>query len=167
MCGKKRCQCSVSCYCCPNEYWYTCKKCVYLPWHFARMLRKAVVTNHSCKFIFKPTHHEKDHWIRLMWMRPRIRAVISPKTGNDIFMHDDVIKWKHFPRYWPFVRGIHKGQWRGALVFSLISAWINGWVNNHEAGDLRRHRGHYDANVMVRYVHSQCFIFVVPVLCLD
>ena len=43
--------------------------------------------------------------------------------------HDDVIKWKHFPRYWPFVRGIprspvnspHKGQWRGALMFSLIS----------------------------------------------
>ena len=22
--------------------------------------------------------------------------------------HDDVIKWKHFPRYWPFVRGIHR-----------------------------------------------------------
>ena len=44
--------------------------------------------------------------------------------------HDDVIKWKHFPRYWPFVRGIHrwpvnsphKGQWRGALIFSLICA---------------------------------------------
>ena len=43
-------------------------------------------------------------------------------------MHDDVIKWKHFPRNWPFVRGIHrspvnspnKGQWRGALMFSLI-----------------------------------------------
>ena len=51
--------------------------------------------------------------------------------------HDDVIKWKHFPRYWPFVRGIHrwpvnsphKGQWRGALMLSLISASINGWVN--------------------------------------
>ena len=50
--------------------------------------------------------------------------------------HDDVIKWKYFQRYWPFVRGIrrspvnspHKGQWRGALVFSLICAWINGWV---------------------------------------
>ena len=57
--------------------------------------------------------------------------------------HDDVIKWKHFPRYWPFVRGIHrspvnsphKGQWRGALMFSLICAWINGWVNNSEPGD--------------------------------
>ena len=41
------------------------------------------------------------------------------------------------------VRGIHlspvnppyKGQWRGALMFSLICAWINGWVNTREAGD--------------------------------
>ena len=33
-------------------------------------------------------------------------------------------------------------------MFSLICAWINGWVNNREAGDLRRHRGHYDVNVM-------------------
>ena len=57
--------------------------------------------------------------------------------------HDDVIKWKHFPCYWPFVQGIHrspvnsphKGQWRGALMFSLICTWINSWVNNHEAGD--------------------------------
>ena len=52
--------------------------------------------------------------------------------------HDDVIKRKHFPRNWPFVRGIHrspvnsphKSQWRGALMFSLICVWINGWVNN-------------------------------------
>ena len=70
--------------------------------------------------------------------------------------HDDVIKWKHFPRYWPFVRGIHrsrwipqhKGQWRGGLMFSLICARIKDWVNSREAGDLRRHRGHYDVNVM-------------------
>ena len=52
--------------------------------------------------------------------------------------HDDVFKWKHFPRYWPFVRGIHRspvnsphiGQWRGALMFSLICALIYAWVNN-------------------------------------
>ena len=70
--------------------------------------------------------------------------------------HDDVIKWKHFPRNWPFVRGIHrspvnsphKGQWRGALVFSLIYVWINDWVNNREAGDLRRYRAHSDVIVM-------------------
>ena len=72
------------------------------------------------------------------------------------FYHGDVIKWKHFPRYWPFVRGIHrptvnsphKGQWRGALMFSLICAWINGWVNNREAGDFTRYRAHCDVTVM-------------------
>ena len=72
-------------------------------------------------------------------------------------IHDDVIKWKPFPRYWPFVRGLprspvnspHKGQWRGALMFSLICVWINGWVNNPEAGDLSRYRAHYDVIVMI------------------
>ena len=71
-------------------------------------------------------------------------------------IHDDIIKWKHFPRYWPFVRGIHrspvnsphKGQWRRALMFPLICMWINGWVNNGEAGDVRRHLVHYDVTVM-------------------
>ena len=70
-------------------------------------------------------------------------------------LYDDVIKWKHFPRYWPFMQGIHRspvnppqGQWRGTLMFSLICAWINGWVNNREAGDLRRHRAHYDVIVI-------------------
>ena len=71
--------------------------------------------------------------------------------GNSLCFHDDIIKWKHFPRYWPCAREIHrssvisphKGQWRGALMFSLIYARINGWVNKGEAGDLRRHRSHY------------------------
>ena len=43
----------------------------------------------------------------------------------------------------------HEGQWHGALMFCLICAWINGWVNNREAGDLRRHRAHYDVTVML------------------
>ena len=50
--------------------------------------------------------------------------------------HNDVIKWKYFPRYWPFVQGTcrslvnfsHKGQWCEALMFSLICAWTNRWV---------------------------------------
>ena len=76
--------------------------------------------------------------------------------------YDDVIKWKHFPRYWPFVWGIHrsrvnspfKGKWRGALIFSLICAWINGWVNNLKTGDFRRHRAHCDVTVMVIHMHE-------------
>ena len=46
------------------------------------------------------------------------------------------------------VNSPHKGQWRGALMFSFIYAWINDWVNNREAGDLRRQDGHYDVIVM-------------------
>ena len=76
-------------------------------------------------------------------------------------IHDDVIKWEHFPRCWPSVRGIHrspvnsphKGQWRGALMLSLICAWINGRVNNGDAGDLRRHLAHYDVTLMVMYTY--------------
>ena len=61
----------------------------------------------------------------------------SHRAENKIMMmweliHDDVIKWKHFDQ---------------ALMF-FISARINGWVNNGEAGDLRRYRAHYDVTVM-------------------
>ena len=80
-----------------------------------------------------------------------------PSDLHRVLCHDDVIKWKHFPCYWPFVRGIHRwpmisphrGQWHGGLMFSLICGWINGWVNNREAGDLRCHRAHYEVNLMI------------------
>ena len=75
----------------------------------------------------------------------------------DETLHDDVIKWKHFPRYWHFVGGIHrstvdsfhKGQWRGAFVFSLMGAWTSG--------DLRHHGTHCDITVMISVRH---FLFV-------
>ena len=75
---------------------------------------------------------------------------------------DDVIKWNHFSRYWRFARRIHrspvnsphKDQWSGALMFSLICAWINGWVNSREAGDLRRHRAHYDVTIIYRVLYG-------------
>ena len=78
------------------------------------------------------------------------------ESGTSPQAHDYVIKSKHFPCNWPFVWGIHrspvnsslKGQWREALMFSLICAWINGWVKNWDTGDLRRHGAHYDVTVM-------------------
>ena len=91
------------------------------------------------------------------WILHRVsKSYTNIGNINPSATHDDVIKWKHFPRYWPFVRGIHrsplnsphKGQWRGALMFSLICVWINGWVHNREAGDLRRYHAHYDVIVM-------------------
>ena len=61
-------------------------------------------------------------------------------------------------RYWSFVRGNHrsplnsphKGQWSGALMFSFISAWTNGWVNNRDPGDLRHDHAYHDVTVMIK-----------------
>ena len=111
-------------------------------------------------------------------------AIDSQYNGTDCtciemqhiwWRHDDVIKWKHSPRYWLFARGIHwspmnsprKGHWRGALMFPLICASTNGWANTRDAGDLRRHRGHYDVTVIVcrswesvpfPFQHSKCHV---------
>ena len=86
-------------------------------------------------------------------LAPSVHAILLYLVNDwPLSYHDDVIKWKHFPRYWPFVRSPmnspHKCQWCGALMFSLICVWINGWVNIRQAGDLRRYHAHYDAIVM-------------------
>ena len=94
-----------------------------------------------------------NRWFRLNFNTPHYCPVWRG-------IHDDAIKWKHFPRYWPCVWGIHrwpvdspcKGQWRGALMFSLICTWTNIWVNNWDAGDLRRRCTHYDITVMLAMI---------------
>ena len=82
--------------------------------------------------------------------------VISTRHTSN---HDDVIKWKHFPRYWSFVRWIHrlqansthKGQWRRALMF-FFDLRLNKRLSNHRhASDLRRHHAHYNVTTMVRH----------------
>ena len=100
-------------------------------------------------------------WNAWSWSQPSIlqNTFFAKSLLVLVTPHDDVIKWKYFPRYWSFVRGInrspvnspHKGQWLGALMFTLICARINGWVNNCEAGDLRRNRAHYDVIVMTHW----------------
>ena len=105
-------------------------------------------------------------YIGFTWL-PILYRVVSPAPWkvHDLFQchwcepdwyHDGVIKWKPFPRYnWPSVSEIHrwlvdhKGKWRGAFMFYLICAWTNGWANNRNACDLRRHRAHYDVNIMM------------------
>ena len=83
--------------------------------------------------------------INICWGCLSCNAFWVHLTSGDFYCftnHDDVIKWKHFPRYWSFVRGIHrsvvncphKGQWHGAFMFSLICIWIKDWVNNCEWG---------------------------------
>ena len=70
--------------------------------------------------------------------------------------HKDIIKWKHFPHYWPFVKGIHqspmdsphKGQWCRAPMFYLIGAWTNNSANNWDTSDLNHHCAHHVITVM-------------------
>ena len=88
-------------------------------------------------------HENPDRPISKGWVENRH---ISVTARRFLLHHDDVIKWKHFPHYWPFVRGIRrssvnyprKDQWREVLMFSLICAWANSWANNGDPGDFRR-----------------------------
>ena len=96
------------------------------------------------------------------WRASTRRCIFKRVLGPCEFINGySIFKWwrrqiETFSRYWPFVRGIHrpsvnsphKGQWRGALMFSLICAWINGSAKNCNAGDLRRHHAHYDVTIM-------------------
>ena len=116
--------------------------------HPFSVVKLTVMVNKNGRRIIKQSY--RKHWA---WM-------------ETMAIHDDVIKWRHIPRYWPFVRGIHrspvnsphKGQWRGALMFLWSAPWINGWVNNRKAGDLRRHRAHYDVIVMCTRVLIQAWV---------
>ena len=44
----------------------------------------------------------------------------------------------------------------GLRCFLWSAYWLNGWINNREAGDLRRHCAHYDVNVMLSADESAC-----------
>ena len=82
------------------------------------------------------------------------RTQLQPTINTGKRHHDDVIKWKQFPRYWPFVRGIHrspvnslhKGQWRGAfdVFFDLcrnkrLNKQSRGWWFERQSCPLWRH----------------------------
>ena len=87
-------------------------------------------------------------------------------------IHDDVIKWKHFPRYWPFMRGIHrspatsphKGQWRGALMFSLIC--LNKRLSKQSWGWLFTADGHENVSAWSYHEsHTHLSPIIIPPNC--
>ena len=97
------------------------------------LLNAKIYTQYGCLVIQYNVASDCRAWGSLLvsskWSNSPI-ICINPavNAGSNVVMyvsHDDVIKWKHFPRFWPFVRGIHrspvntphKGQWRGALMF--------------------------------------------------
>ena len=78
------------------------------------------------------TYEQSDYNV-VPWWRPQMEtfaALLALCAGNSLVTGE-------FPQ---------KGQWRGAMVSSLICTWINGWVNN---------RAHYDVTVMRIDISSQ------------
>ena len=59
--------------------------------------------------------------------------------------HDDVIKWKHVPRYWPFVRGFHRSPVPRSFDVSLdlrlnkqlSRQWCGWWFETPSRPSLR------------------------------
>ena len=62
------------------------------------------------------------------------------------------------------VKSPHKGQSHGALMFSLICAWTNSWVNNRESGDLGRQSAHSDVSVMPLQCNYTGAMFLVNLI---
>ena len=154
----------------------SCKiRSLYLIWSVALLLMAWWCKEPEPCFIIKTSFS-----IKLFWFIYLFGKFWWWSLWSFYFWYDDVIKWRHFPHYWPFVRGIYrspvvnspyKGQWRGALMFSLICVSTNGWVNNRDAADLRHHWAHYDITVMIRqnmwescqycFFDSNCIIIIM------
>ena len=139
---------------------------------YVSVMTQQIISGYGVRYVSNYSYRNtKCQFAYMFWICGCWLAIVS--CGSDVtrnhsgqgLIHGDIIKWKHFPRCWSFVRGIppHKGQWRGALMCSLISAWKNGWVNNRDAGDLRHHRAYYDVTVMtqglIRGEYLQCVTY--------
>ena len=134
-----------------TQFWHICVTYLLLLWlqWWGQQMRNADMESHY------GVHRQFwISWYHIISIKSRFLVLtLWAYARSDMVMLS--IK-KHFPRYRPFVRRIHrwpvnsphKGQWRGALMFSLICAWTNGWVNNRDVSDLRRHRTHHNVSVM-------------------
>ena len=90
----------------------------------------------------------------------RHRHQVQPPAGSATrlvatghWRNEHLAPWRTLPRPRPRPRC-------RALMFSLICAWMNGWVNNREAGDLRCHRTHHDVTVMIHKNCAKSFIII-------
>ena len=102
---------------------------------------------------------------RESWQQLLMTALVGEPNG-----HDDVNTWKHFPRYWPFVRGIHqspvnslqKGQWRGALD-AFFDLHLNKRLSKQSIRWwFKTPSHHYDVTVMVPDTYPGILFFLLP-----
>ena len=123
---------------------------------------KCIISNENIWFMKNGIKYFSIHQQSLRW--PYSSAIVEMATWycnkkltshfRPMTVHDDVIKWMHFPRYWPFVRGPVTDEFPSlrpvtrSFDVSLICSWTNVWINNRDADDLRRNRAHCDVTVI-------------------
>ena len=87
-------------------------------WHFqVYFLEWKNIDQNSIKFVPKGPIGNKSIILIMAWHQ----------TGDRSQYHDDVIKWDNFPRYWPFVRGIHRSRWIPRTMASDDELWCFLW----------------------------------------
>ena len=127
-------------------------------WQFIQCHCSAVFPAMIYLYMCNRPHYSRPTW---SWYGIFAHLQLPRKTRSSQLVrwnmnHDGVVKWKHFPCYWPFAREFH--WWpvdspqspvtRSVAVFFDPRLKKNGWANNRDAGDLRRYWGHYDVTGM-------------------
>ena len=79
-------------------------------------------------------------------VRPKWYIMMMSSNGNIFRITGQLCGEFSGPRWIPRTKASGAELW---LMFSMICFWINDWVNNRKAGDLRHYRAHYDVTVMV------------------
>ena len=90
-------------------------------------------------------------WLDKIWPWGRIGWVMTSWWRHQIETFPALLALGRGIHRWP-VDSPHKGQWCGALMYSLIGTWINGWAIDRDAGNLKRHRTYYDVTVMIQQI---------------
>ena len=105
--------------------------------------------NNSCMQLFKSGVQNKNIYLNYIyiWIVRNDRRVSI--TIVSIFMIPTPLQFFWDVDNKSLVNSPRKGQWRGALMFSLNCAWTNDWLKNRDACGLRRHRVHFDVTVMI------------------
>ena len=113
----------------------------YFGWEFISFLKHISTGDQSLHISWRSTHLPHLYLLFSWWLHQTETC-----SASLAFMRE-IHRWLRGIHRSP-VNSPHTNQWRGALIFSLICAWTNGWVNNQDTGDLRRHSVHYDVTVM-------------------
>ena len=103
-------------------------------WHFQKHV--SYIFANRVPYIVSILKYDVIHVIK-------VRTQDQPANGLAVRLrqHDDVIKWKHFPRYWPFVRGIHRSPvnspHKGPVTRSFdvfFDLRLNKWLSKQSWG---------------------------------